>query len=1021
MVDPVGISTRAALTSALHALYEADGRSYLDLAAASGVGQATIHDMAAGKSFPQWKTLRAVLLTYGIHASALEPWRHAHTRAKSDNAHGLGWPLEQIDDPFVLEVHRPITLDTKTVLPPLPPYVPRAHDRKLAKVVEHARSGVSAMAVLVAGSSAGKTRALWEALAPLRTAGGWRLWHPSSPTRRDALATELGRVGPRTVVWLNETQEYLGHGSGGDEQAATALRDLLTDRDRAPVLIVGTLWPLHHDTLCRVQGSQARALLQERAIEVADCFTGADLDAAGAAAGSDPRWAMALERSSDGRVTQYLAGGPELVARYRFSLSAAARAIVEVAIDARRMGHRNALPHALLETAAHAYMAGDDWDALGEDWFERALAETSQPCRGARGPLTRIRPRPVSSRTGTPGYDAASSGPLYQLADYLEQHGRIARAEKIPPIPFWEAAATHAHPGDLTALGNTAWVRGLYRDATQLWKNATQHGDIDAATQLIRAFRYMQARDERPATWAATHAHLDNPTGVAGLVEALRDMGLTEQLETLATRTATSTPLDDPGGAAQLLDTLRGTGLTEQLETLATRTANDALLDYAGGVARLLNVLRDMGLTEQLETLATRTGNDTPLNDPLGVVELLDTLWDMGLTEQLETLATRTATDAPIDDPGDGAVLVDALRDAGLTEQLETLATRTAIDAPVDVPGGVAALVDALRDTGLTRQLEILATRTITDAPVDVPGGVAALVGALRDTGLTRQLEILATRAATKVPLDYAGGVAELLDALWYTGLTEQLETLAARSPATNAPLDNPSGVAQLLRALRHTGLTEQLETLATRTATNAPVDSMFGVAVLLHVLRDAGLTEQLETLATRTATDTPLDNARDVARLLETLRDTELTRQFETLATRTATDALFDNAGSVAELLDTLRDMGLTKQLETLATRTATDIPLDNAGDVARLLDTLRDTGLTDQLETLAARLPAAGMFQQFLRMRGDDPGKFWFGREPDGAEAATWTWDDLTHIQISLTSTNRTRITWSRPISPY
>ena len=51
---------------------------------------------------------------------------------------------------------------------------------------------------------------------------------------------------------------------------------------------------------------------------------------------------------------------------------------------------------AVLEAAAPGYLTGDQWDALGEDWLEQALAYTAVPCKGARGPLTRIRPRPVS-------------------------------------------------------------------------------------------------------------------------------------------------------------------------------------------------------------------------------------------------------------------------------------------------------------------------------------------------------------------------------------------------------------------------------------------------------------------------------------------------------------------------------------------------------------------------------------------------------------------------------------------------
>jgi hypothetical protein len=87
----------------------------------------------------------------------------------------------------------------------LPAYVSRGHDRLLSEVTQAAASGRSGIAVLVGGSSTGKTRACWEALAVLRgQPGPWRLWHPIDPSRPEAALRELPGIGPRTVVWLNE-------------------------------------------------------------------------------------------------------------------------------------------------------------------------------------------------------------------------------------------------------------------------------------------------------------------------------------------------------------------------------------------------------------------------------------------------------------------------------------------------------------------------------------------------------------------------------------------------------------------------------------------------------------------------------------------------------------------------------------------------------------------------------------------------------------------------------------------------
>ena len=104
-----------------------------------------------------------------------------------------------------------------------------------------------------------------------------------------------------------------------------------------------------------------------------------------------------------------------------------------------------ALPQAFLEAATPGYLTGTEWDQLAgdEDWLEQALAYSAVPCKGVRGPLTRVRSRPARSRatgsgSGDSGEQLASGpasiagGPLYRLADYLDQHGRQHRKGQFP-------------------------------------------------------------------------------------------------------------------------------------------------------------------------------------------------------------------------------------------------------------------------------------------------------------------------------------------------------------------------------------------------------------------------------------------------------------------------------------------------------------------------------------------------------------------------------------------------------------
>ena len=333
----------------------------------------------------------ADLVAARLHGLAAGPPGGPRARA------GAGWPLGEVRDPFALEVQPVQPEGAAPGLPELPAYVPREHDTELGRVIQAAAAGRSGIAVLVGGSSTGKTRACWEALGLLRgQPEAWRLWHPIDPSRPDAALAELPRIGPRTVVWLNEAQFYLDVTEAGlGERVAAGLRELLRDAGRAPVLVLATLWPRFWDVLtARPAGgpdphAQARELLAGHDITVPAAFTPAQV--AGLAGTGDVRLALAARSAAGGQVVQFLAGAPELLARYR-NAPPAARALIEAAMDARRLGMGAGLPQAFLEAAAPGYLADDQWDALREDWLEQALAYAAVPCKGAQ-----ISGRPAAS------------------------------------------------------------------------------------------------------------------------------------------------------------------------------------------------------------------------------------------------------------------------------------------------------------------------------------------------------------------------------------------------------------------------------------------------------------------------------------------------------------------------------------------------------------------------------------------------------------------------------------------------
>ncbi|MGW4758378.1 hypothetical protein [Streptomyces chartreusis] len=508
------------------------------LAAQARLGRTTVSEaFQDGGPVPSEHTVAALAAALKLPVDDLLELRQSAARATGGAAapahgSGPGRPIGQWD-PHALEVHPAgpdATVAADTDVPAvrvLPGYVRRGHDQVLAEAVADAGAGRSRMLVLVGASSTGKTRACWEAVLPL-AALGWRLWHPFDPTRAEAALEDLSRVAPRTVVWLNEAQHYLGDGAVG-ERIAAAVHHLLTSPERGPVLVLGTFWPdyVRKYADLPVTGradphSRVRELLAGRTLSVPESFDAAALTkAAVLAQHGDPLLADALTRAStDGRIAQDLAGAPELLNRYRYA-TRAARALLDAAMDARRLGVGLHLPQAFLTHAVSDYLTETDHDLLTEDWAEQSFAELARLVHGKQAPLRQIRPRPQRQAPApTQAADAPvlqPRGPMHRLADYLEQHGNATRRRLCPPASFWHAALTHCtSPDDLHRLANAAEARCRLQWAHHLRLHAIDAGSTQAMKDLARS---RQEEGDREGAEALARQAAD-----AGSPDALVDL-----------------------------------------------------------------------------------------------------------------------------------------------------------------------------------------------------------------------------------------------------------------------------------------------------------------------------------------------------------------------------------------------------------------------------------------------------------------------------------------------------------------
>ncbi|MFF8932333.1 hypothetical protein ACF1AO_34280 [Streptomyces longwoodensis] len=571
----------------------------------------------------------------------------------------------------------------------LPGYVEREHDLVLAEAVRDVAAGRSRMLVLVGSSSTGKTRACWEAVQPL-DGMGWRLWHPFDPTRAEAALEDLHRVGPRTVVWLNEAQHYLGDREAG-ERIAAVLHNLLTTPERGPVLVVGTLWPAYatrYTAMACPDGedphSRVRELLSGRTLTIPETFDAQALATAAALARSGDRLlADALTRAAtDGRVAQDLAGAPELLNRYERA-TPVARAVLEAAMDARRLGVGLYLPQAFLTDAAADYLTDIEYDQLTEDWAEQAFAELAELVHGKQAPLRNTTPRP-RRRPPTPCPPAdsapqATAGPMFRLADYLEQHGRTARRWQCPPASFWHAALTHlTNPDDLANLARAAEARHRLQWAHHLRDRAANHGSTDALyfLTLMREGAEDRQGAEDLAYQAADHGDTGTLFNLAAIREETGDRESAEHLYHQAADHGSTDALvrlclireeaGDRGGAEHLAHQAADRGRTDALVLLATMREEAGL---RGGAEHLAHQAADRGRTGALVHLAKMREE---AGDREGAEHLYHQAADHGDTDALVHLAAKWEEAG---DRGGAEHLAHQAADRGRTGALVLLAT----------------------------------------------------------------------------------------------------------------------------------------------------------------------------------------------------------------------------------------------------------------------------------------------------------------------------------------------------------
>ena len=223
--------------------------------------------------------------------------------------------VRQIGDPIMIGVHPSSLIDVGIRGPAgeflperIPAYVARDVDDELRR-----RVAASSFITLVGDSSAGKSRAAYEAIATL----------PDHvlivPQNRTALADAVNRAAAarRCVLWLDDLENYLG--SGGLTRSAIVQ---LLSGERSHRVIMATLRTAEEAALTNQAAGREDTLPSRRdAHEVLEMahrillprmFSRSEQERARAQAW-DPRIGDALRRVNLYGIAEYLAAGPELL------------------------------------------------------------------------------------------------------------------------------------------------------------------------------------------------------------------------------------------------------------------------------------------------------------------------------------------------------------------------------------------------------------------------------------------------------------------------------------------------------------------------------------------------------------------------------------------------------------------------------------------------------------------------------------------------------------------------------------
>jgi uncharacterized protein len=370
------------------------------------------------------------------------------------------WPCVADADPLLFGVHRARSLGDLDSL--MPPYVSRDIDARLRSRLSAAgeRGG---LVLLVGDSTAGKTRAAFEAMRSVMTNN--RVLTPPHNSDLSALPGLIDRERLSAVLWLDDLERFLR------PRGLTA--ELFSELVKRRVAIVATMRAEQYQAYSgRVQSAAAVAdvLNLVEPIEISRLWSGPELDRV--AHQQDERLLEAAAHHGAYGIAEYLAAGPPLLLEWRQASRVRGHprgaALVRAAVDLARVGLRGPIPENLLARIHEQYLAEAGGARLRPETFAAALSWATEVHYGAASMLI---PGDVN---GT-----------WQAFDYLiDAVNRDVGNNRILNATWEAVRVRQLSASDQFAVGVEALAKGKKKIAEKAWRPLAESGDVWAMYNL---------------------------------------------------------------------------------------------------------------------------------------------------------------------------------------------------------------------------------------------------------------------------------------------------------------------------------------------------------------------------------------------------------------------------------------------------------------------------------------------------------------------------------------------------------